>query len=187
MYIDFTLCKYCLYAAVCAGLNTLSSDAFLWCTLELTGECSGNGRYYSLSAVPCIQNPPRPFKRRVEIGVSLNCQQYRRHLNGDGTQYEYVTRAEGSRRGNTCSGPFHAGYLLSKFKTVFTARPLLSHLFQTWRTWQSRLGWAVEMMCFLSSTPRWLLPCCHSKMTGGLTQNAHVIFDSWHKRKQRDE
>lgn len=62
----------------------LSSDAFLRCTAELTGECFGNGRYYSLSAVPLIENPPEAFQE--QSGTSLNCQQKRRHLNGDGTQ-----------------------------------------------------------------------------------------------------
>lgn len=38
-----------LYAVVLAGLK-----AFLQCIVELTGECFGNGRYYSLSAVPLI-------------------------------------------------------------------------------------------------------------------------------------
>lgn len=66
MYEDFTACTYSLYAAVFAGLKALSSEAFFQRTVELTGECFGNGGYYSLSAVPLIEKPQRPFKRRVE-------------------------------------------------------------------------------------------------------------------------
>lgn len=51
---DFTVCEYSLYAVVLAGLKALSSETFHQCTVELTGECFGNGRYYSLSAVPLI-------------------------------------------------------------------------------------------------------------------------------------
>lgn len=38
-------------------LKALFSKAFFKCTKELTGEWFGNGRYYSLSAVPLVQNP----------------------------------------------------------------------------------------------------------------------------------
>lgn len=54
---------YYLYAVVLAGLKAPSSKALLQCTVELTGECFGNGQYYSLSAVPLIQ---KPFQEQSE-------------------------------------------------------------------------------------------------------------------------
>lgn len=69
MHVDLTVGKYSLYAEVHAGLKAGSSKAFLQCTEELAAECFGNGRYYSLRAVP-LDETPKAFQEQGDWNLA---------------------------------------------------------------------------------------------------------------------